>query len=83
MSNFKGPPNPRPKPRPRLKLMPGDRSTAGDWPEDFHLENGNYYNYCTACENEFIGHKRRRVCKVCQNATKLTKWQRLKQWFFE
>lgn len=36
-----------------------------DWPEDFHLENGNYINQCLKCEDWFKGHKRRRICKKC------------------
>lgn len=38
---------------------------AGDWEEDFPHENGNYSNICKFCGNEFTGHKRRIVCKVC------------------
>jgi len=37
----------------------------GDWVEDFTHENGNYQNLCTKCGNEFMGHKRRVICKVC------------------
>lgn len=40
---------------------PSDR----DWPEDFHLENGNYSNICIQCEDTFLGHKRRNICKKC------------------
>lgn len=36
-----------------------------DWPEDFHYENGNYWNKCIECEREFRGHKRRVLCKLC------------------
>lgn len=36
-----------------------------DWPEDFNDENGNYSNMCLECGYHFIGHKRRRICKVC------------------
>lgn len=39
--------------------------SARDWPEDFKLENGNYYNICTTCRQEFMGYKRRFTCKVC------------------
>ena len=38
-----------------------------DWSEDFKHENGNYQNKCVNCEKWFIGHKRRIVCKVCDN----------------
>jgi Zn finger protein HypA/HybF involved in hydrogenase expression len=36
-----------------------------DWPEDFHLENGNYTGHCLVCKAEFIGRKRRVYCKKC------------------
>lgn len=39
--------------------------SEGDWTEDFSHENGNYMNACINCKNEFIGHKRRVVCRVC------------------
>jgi hypothetical protein len=35
-----------------------------DYPEDAVQENGNYSNLCP-CGTEFIGHKRRVMCKVC------------------
>lgn len=38
---------------------------AGDWPEDFEYENGQYQSICSICSKAFIGHKRRMVCKVC------------------
>lgn len=37
----------------------------GNWTEDFPHENGNYQNKCRECGNEFLGHKRRVVCKLC------------------
>lgn len=36
-----------------------------NWTEDSNHENGNYMNTCSVCDNDFIGHKRRRVCKLC------------------
>jgi hypothetical protein len=36
-----------------------------DWMEDFSHENGSYQCLCCICEQEFIGHKRRVVCRVC------------------
>lgn len=36
-----------------------------DWTEDFSHENGNYLNPCIVCGNDFFGHKRRVICKVC------------------
>lgn len=37
------------------------------YPEDYHLENGNYSNICKQCEQEFLGHKHRRICKQCNH----------------
>lgn len=36
-----------------------------DWAEDFSHENGNYQNVCMYCEEVFLGHKRRVICKQC------------------
>lgn len=36
-----------------------------DWTEDSDHENGNYYNKCVGCHSDFIGHKRRHVCRKC------------------
>ena len=36
-----------------------------DWPEDFAHENGNYLCLCCLCKETFAGHKRRIVCKLC------------------
>ena len=41
-----------------------------DFPEDFHLENGNYWNNCYMCRNQFRGYKRRVVCKICEEGAK-------------
>ena len=46
------------------------RDSKNDWPEDFHLENGNYYCRCVSCNIQFVGYKRRIYCKVCHNAEK-------------
>ena len=35
------------------------------WPEDYSHENGHYFNTCCNCQRQFMGHKRRVVCKVC------------------
>jgi hypothetical protein len=37
------------------------------WPEDYPHENGNYPNICVYCKQTFIGHKRRAICKLCNN----------------
>jgi len=44
------------------------QNPAGDYPEDFHMENGNYSCKCVECGNEFAGHKGRCVCKRCKEA---------------
>ncbi len=36
-----------------------------NWPEDSHLENGNYENQCCICRGVFIGHKIRVMCREC------------------
>lgn len=38
-----------------------------DWPEDavHDPDNGSYSNRCGFCGNTFTGHKRRVVCKMC------------------
>jgi len=36
-----------------------------DWAEDFAHENGQYACICCECKQQFIGHKRRVVCKAC------------------
>jgi hypothetical protein len=38
-----------------------------NWPEDAGHENGNYECLCVECEQPFIGHKRRVLCKSCSS----------------
>ena len=45
----------------KLQLIAEKRN----WPEDYEQENGSYFNVCVYCENQFIGYKRRVVCKSC------------------
>lgn len=52
---------------PFAKRMLGEDNPC-NWVEDFSHENGNYMNNCISCKNEFIGHKRRVVCKKCATA---------------
>lgn len=40
--------------------------TGRDWTEDFYHENGKYCNVCYKCDQKFFGHKRRVICKPCQ-----------------
>lgn len=44
--------------------------TYRDWTEDAPLENGNYYNRCCQCQQHFVGHKRRVICKTCSAQAK-------------
>ena len=47
----------------RLPWMKGSHHC--DWFEDFEHDNGNYHQKCFNCEADFIGHKRRIVCREC------------------
>jgi ribosomal protein S27AE len=38
-----------------------------DYIEDFDTENGNYELTCVDCGTVFHGHKRRLICKRCQD----------------
>lgn len=40
-----------------------------NWPADFAHENGCYICRCCDCGEEFVGHKRRVVCRACADAT--------------
>ena len=39
-----------------------------NWPEDQPHENGNYICRCSDCGEEFVGHKRRGLCRACWQA---------------
>ena len=39
--------------------------SSKNWKEDFVYENGNYMNTCLACDSQFLGYKRRMLCKEC------------------
>jgi hypothetical protein len=43
-----------------------------DWPgpESAPRENGRYYNTCAVCGEQFLGSKRRAVCKCCDSYLK-------------
>lgn len=51
------------------KVLEAVRSIHGhpdrDWEEDFTHENGQYICHCCICDLNFIGYKRRAVCKSC------------------
>jgi len=38
---------------------------ACDWHEDAGHENGSYYCKCLDCDADFVGHKRRHICRKC------------------
>ena len=42
-----------------------DAPKCRDWTEDSSHENGNYFCRCCQCGEQFVGHKRRFVCKLC------------------
>ena len=41
------------------------KSSKKDWKEDFQYENGKYLCHCAICGSNFLGHKRRVICKEC------------------
>jgi len=48
------------------KVNPFQEYGERDYPEHRDLENGNYWNTCSECGLEFIGHKSMTVCKLCK-----------------
>lgn len=45
--------------------------TSRSWLEDQGHENGDYFNKCIVCGEQFIGHKRRLVCRSCATDDKI------------
>lgn len=43
---------------------------ARNWTEDAGHENGRYSCRCIECGHDFIGHKRRVVCRLCATSPK-------------
>ena len=43
---------------------------VNDWHEDAPHENGQYFNRCLSCDEDFIGHKRRHICRKCHYEAK-------------
>jgi hypothetical protein len=62
------PNNPFLKIHPLEAIQKGKEASELDYKEDFSHENGNYFNECTKCKKEFLGHKRRVVCRKCLNS---------------
>ena len=52
-----------------MSLLPS-ATLPKDYPEDFEHENGNYWNECIRCHTSFVGHKRRPLCKVCNEMSR-------------
>ena len=55
-----------------------DLDNPRNWPEDFEHENGMYYCRCVHCKEQFIGYKRRVVCKECDSKPKKDPWDEWK-----
>jgi hypothetical protein len=47
------------------KLLKNTTLDERTWHEDEGHENGNYFCNCIECGRQFIGHKRRVICKSC------------------
>jgi len=47
-----------------MKMINGEAKSE-DFEEDWRHENGNYQNSCIKCGCNFIGYKRRILCKLC------------------
>lgn len=52
----------------RPSWFKGDSSC--DWHEDAGHENGSYYCKCLSCDADFVGHKRRHICRKCHYESK-------------
>lgn len=52
----------------RIVIEDAAGEAGRNWTEDFANENGRYSCQCVDCDNVFIGHKRRVVCKLCAEA---------------
>jgi len=50
-----------------VKYQMPEMDAPENYPEDYHLENGNYVNACIKCGKYFYGYKRRVICKVCKS----------------
>lgn len=56
----------------KLNIIPIMYS-ENDFEEDSKHENGNYQITCLKCGIDFIGHKRRTICKKCLKNQKIEK----------
>lgn len=48
------------------KLLRDTTHEQRNFPGDAHSENGVYMNECSHCLRSFTGHKRRTICRACQ-----------------
>ena len=53
------------------KTAEGPALGARDWEEDTKKPHGNYTNRCCVCGEQFIGFRRRVICKKC-----ITDWRK-------
>ena len=54
------------------KLLKDSTYEERCWKEDISHENGNYHCVCTNFGRQFVGHKRRVICKACAAEPKPT-----------
>ena len=47
------------------KLLKDSTFDERSWHEDKEQENGNYSCECVQCQRQFVGHKRRHICRMC------------------
>ena len=47
------------------KLLKNTTQHERSWTEDFGPENGHYFSTCCECGRQFVGHKRRAMCRMC------------------
>jgi len=52
------------------KCIDWQAPTSRDYPAEWHEENGSYFNKCCECNKQFIGRKRRIVCRDCLDINK-------------
>lgn len=45
-------------------------NAENDWTEDATHENGQYFCECASCDKDFVGHKRRKICRKCHMEAK-------------
>ena len=57
------------------KLLKNTTQHERSWTEDFGHENGHYFSTCCECGRQFVGHKRRVMCRVCGCRTWFTEAQ--------